>query len=285
MKKLATVIGSMTIFGMLVVFREQKCFRVRKYKIDVPDRWKPDRPVHMVFLSDLHGKEYGEENEKLVRAVRQEAPDLIFCGGDMLVRGREDTAAKAVRFIRKLSAIAPVFCANGNHEQKMRENPEFYDNLYQRYRAALDSDVCFLENDSADISVNGMDMTVTGLEIPVGCYGHLKKRPLQMQEIQSRIGYAEKDRYQILLAHNPVYMEQYQEWGAKLTLAGHLHGGIVRIPGIGGLITPQIQLFPKYSGDLYYDGEYYGIVSRGLGTHTVNIRLFNMAELVSVSLE
>ena len=51
------------------------------------------------------------------------------------------------------------------------------------------------------------------------------------------------------------------------------------------MITPQIQLFPKYSGDLYYDGEYYGIVSRGLGTHTVNIRLFNMAELVSVSLE
>ena len=94
-----------------------------------------------------------------------------------------------------------------------------------------------------------------------------------------------KDRYQILLAHNPVYMEQYQESGSKADISRTFAWRDSRIPGIGGLITPQIELFPKYSGDLYYDGQYYGIVSRGLGTHTVNIRLFNMAELVSVSLE
>ena len=285
MKKLKVAIGSITTLGMLEVFRGLSCFRVRRYKIDVPKKWRPDEPVHIVFLSDLHGKKYGKNNEKLINAVRKESPDLIISGGDMLIRGRENTAIDAAELLKKISVIAPVYCANGNHEQRMRENPREYKDLYQRYRGTLQSYVHFLENDSIDLFIKGMKMTITGLEIPISCYGHFREKPLLMKEITDCVGIAEEDSYQILLAHNPVYMKQYQEWGANLTLAGHLHGGIVRIPGIGGVITPQVQLFPKYSGDMYHEGDHYGIVSRGLGTHTVNIRLFNMAELVSVSLE
>ena len=86
------------------------------------------------------------------------------------------------------------------------------------------------------------------------------------------------------MAHTPTYMKEYKEWGADLTLCGHLHGGIIRLPFIGGMITPQVELFPRYSGDMYKDGEHYSIVSRGLGTHTVNLRYLNMAELVSVTI-
>ena len=80
-------------------------------------------------------------------------------------------------------------------------------------------------------------------------------------------------------------MPVYQQWGADMTLSGHLHGGIIGLPGIGGLITPQAVLFPKYAGGIYREGKHVGIVSRGLGTHTVNLRFCNPAELVSVSLE
>ena len=80
-------------------------------------------------------------------------------------------------------------------------------------------------------------------------------------------------------------MNAYKAWGADLILSGHLHGGIVRIPGLGGVISPQAFLFPRYSGELTLEGDQTVIVSRGLGTHTIHLRLFNTPELVSISLE
>ena len=69
-----------------------------------------------------------------------------------------------------------------------------------------------------------------------------------------------------------------------MTVSGHLHGGIIRIPGIGGVISPQARLFPKYdAGHFQKDGRDL-VVSRGLGTHTINIRIFNPAELSVIHL-
>ena len=79
-------------------------------------------------------------------------------------------------------------------------------------------------------------------------------------------------------------MKEYLAWGADLILSGHLHGGMVRIPGIGGVIGPDFVLFPKYSGEMRRVGDQTVIVSNGLGTHTIHIRLFNPAEVVVLSL-
>ena len=79
-------------------------------------------------------------------------------------------------------------------------------------------------------------------------------------------------------------MSAYLSWGADLILSGHLHGGLVRIPVLGGIVTPQGFLFPKYSGEMTREGDQTVIVSRGLGSHTLNIRLFNVPELISVTL-
>ena len=88
-----------------------------------------------------------------------------------------------------------------------------------------------------------------------------------------------------MLAHTPVFMPIYQQWGADMTLSGHLHGGIIGLPGIGGQITPQAVLIPKYAGGINSEVTHIVNFSRGLGTHTVNLRFCNPAELVSVSLE
>ena len=92
------------------------------------------------------------------------------------------------------------------------------------------------------------------------------------------------DQYSEIARHNPAYMDAYLEWGADLVLSGHLHGGLVRIPGLGGIVTPQGFFFPKYSGEMTREGEQTVIVSRGLGSHTLNIRLFNVPELISIHL-
>ncbi len=75
-------------------------------------------------------------------------------------------------------------------------------------------------------------------------------------------------------------MKAYLSWGADLVLSGHLHGGIVRIPGFRGVISPGFELFPKYSGGCCREGSQTAVVSRGLGSHTIPVRLFNEAELI-----
>lgn len=280
MKKPLFLLGLSAVTVIAEVLRELNTFCVRRYEV-FSDKLEDD--IKIVFLSDLHGKAYGINNYKLVYAVKREKPDIILVGGDMLTRAEESTDVTAYELMKKLVEIAPVYLANGNHEQKMREYPEYYNGRYEEYKDAVEKlGVHVLENDSTVIECNGNMISINGLEVPVKCYGHFKDIPLEMDEVISRIGHPDNSIFQILMAHTPVYVNVYKEWGADLTLSGHLHGGIVRLPFIGGVITPQARLFPRYSGDMYKDGTHYIIVSRGLGTHTVNIRYLNRAELVSV---
>jgi predicted MPP superfamily phosphohydrolase len=94
-----------------------------------------------------------------------------------------------------------------------------------------------------------------------------------------KIGSKEQENFQILIAHNPIYFKNYAEWGADLVVSGHVHGGIVRLPLIGGVISPAIALFPRYDGGKYEQNGSTMVLSRGLGTHTIHVRVFNPGEV------
>ena len=281
-KKPLAVLGASALICGGEIAREVSTFRVRRYRIRVPGM-KRGGTVRMLYLSDLHGKEYGKENENLLAKIGREDPDLILVGGDMLTRTQPDTDRTAAALLGRLASLCPVFAANGNHEQKMKEQTDVYGDRYARYREKLlNHGVHLLENRTMLYEKEGLCLPVTGLEIPLACYRHLGKGSLSAGEVEKAAGPAGTDGFHILLAHNPMYMDAYWGWGADLVLSGHLHGGVLRLPGLGGVITPQMQLFPQYSGDMYKKDGQTCIVSRGLGTHTVHVRLFNMAELVSV---
>lgn len=255
--------------------------------------------LRIIFLSDLHNKEYGKNNADLLEAIRQEQPDLILIGGDMLIgkpEGKTGSTSKqqkdiyhaALRFVGKLPEICPVYYANGNHEQRMKEDQEEYGNVYERYSKALrNAGVHFLENESIVLRVRGQDIRITGLELPEEIYRKFRKITVEKRNIEKCVGKAADGSgiFQILLAHNPAYFPAYKEWGADLVLSGHLHGGIIRLPFLGGLISPQAVPFPKYSGEMTREGEHTIIVSRGLGTHTVNLRFLNEAEVIVIHLK
>ena len=100
--------------------------------------------------------------------------------------------------------------------------------------------------------------------------------------IASLVGDPDESRFNILLAHNPDYFKNYVKWGADMTLSGHVHGGVVRIPFWIGVISPMCMLFPKYSGGMYKKNDRAMIVSRGMGMHTIPLRMFNPAEIVVI---
>lgn len=204
----------------------------------------------------------------------------------MLVRKNGHSYAETIPFLVRLAAICPVYYANGNHEQKLKEKPERYEQSYAAYQKRLEeAGVIFLENEAAVWKPDGVRIRISGLEIPLAAYEKTgrRKKQLSVREIEDRIGRADPS-YQILLAHNPAYVRQYEDWGADLILSGHLHGGLIGVPGIGGVISPDFRLFPAYSGGIYRDPKADVVVSRGLGVHSVPIRFLNPAELIVLEL-
>lgn len=202
----------------------------------------------------------------------------------MLVRKDGNSYDRTVRFLEKLPAICPVYCANGNHEQKLKELPDKYEQSYEGYKKALTAcGIHMLENASETVRLDEAPVRISGLEIPLGAYARLGKKDLPLKEITDRIG-EHGEEYQILLAHHPGYIQEYLEYGADLILSGHYHGGVMQLPGIGGVISPDFTLFPKYSGGIYREGAQTVVVSRGLGTHSVPVRLWNWPELIVLEL-
>ena len=263
------------------VWRELHRFVVTEYEITSPKLAGEGQERRIVFLSDLHNHEYGERNCELVEAVREAKPDLILVTGDMLVGKPGRSAEKAAAFMRQLPGIAPVYYANGNHEQRMRENPKKYGSIYQEYKEELEqAGIIWLENASCPLDWEGRRVRIYGLEIPMACYFRPRRYHPVAADIRERLGEPAEEEYNILLAHHPEFAGLYKAWGADLILSGHLHGGIARLPGIGGVISPQAGLFPKYSGECSREGDTSIVVSKGLGTHTINLRFWNPAEMI-----
>jgi predicted MPP superfamily phosphohydrolase len=283
-KIILIIVAVFIVYCLIEMIRELRDFRVTKYRICSQKLNGIKREKKIIFLSDLHNRMYGEENERLLESIRNQHPDLILIGGDMLVRKDGNSYDKTVHFLAKLPGICPVYCANGNHEQKLKELPDKYEQSYEEYKKALTaSGIHMLENASETVKLEEVPVKLSGLEIPLGAYARFGKKELSLKEITDRIG-EHGDDYQILLAHHPGYMKEYLAYGADLILGGHYHGCVVQLPGIGGVISTNFTLFPKYSGGIYPEGEQTAVVSRGLGTHSVPLRLWNWPELIVLEL-
>lgn len=283
-KIILIIVAVFIVYCLIEMIRELRDFRVTKYRICSQKLNGIKREKKIIFLSDLHNRMYGEENERLLKSIRNQHPDLILIGGDMLVRKDGNSYDKTVHFLAKLPGICPVYCANGNHEQKLKELPDKYEQSYEEYKKALTaSGIHMLENASETVKLEEVPVKLSGLEIPLGAYARFGRKELSLKEITDRIG-EHGDDYQILLAHHPGYMKEYLAYGADLILGGHYHGCVVQLPGIGGVISTNFTLFPKYSGGIYQEGEQTAVVSRGLGTHSVPLRLWNWPELIVLEL-
>ncbi len=259
--------------------------RIAHYKIRVPDRKnRPVRPYSIALLADLHNEVYGSDPEHLVRAVEMAGPLAIFSVGDLvLAKFGRCGYETALGTLRALARISPVYAINGNHETRMRTG-ERYAEAFRAYDEAVRAaGVIMMNNCRRELHFEGMTVSLSGLEPDYEFYKSFGPR-LDAGIIREKLG-DPGTGYNILLAHHPKYFPAYARWGADLTLSGHLHGGIVRLPGIGGIIGPGPDLLPVYDRGRFREGAASMIVSAGLGTHTIKLRLFNPAELVILDFE
>lgn len=259
-------------------------FKVTRYRLRTGNGQRgPERPFTVVFLSDLHNAVYGKSNSRLLQEIRNENPEAVFVAGDMLTACAEPQMDAAMALMDELTKKYPVYYANGNHEYRMKIYPEKYGGCYERYANAVKSfGVHLLENGSERIELQKMPLRIWGLELPREYFARSRRCGLTGEMVGELLGTPDTEAYNILLAHHPMYFNAYAAWGADLTLSGHLHGGIIRLPVLGGVISPQMRLFPRYDRGIYtLDGKKL-IVSAGLGDHTVNLRINNPREMIVI---
>jgi len=280
---------------LIEIIREHHSFQIQDYTVSSHKLMGLKEEVKIAFISDLHNQTYGKHNQKLLDALRLCDPDLILIGGDIVTakhhRFRKKVNVrmdKALRLLKDLPQIAPVYLAHGNHEQRLKELPDKYPG-YEKFRETIQrAGITYLENNSELVFIKGKSIRLTGYELPTNFNKEKERKQLLKERIYDDLGHADRRNYTVLLAHDPQYLNIYADWGADLSLCGHLHGGLIRIPGWRGMVTPAGKFFPKHSGELSYrqgvDGPVAAIVSRGLGIHTLPIRLFNTPELVVVHL-
>ena len=243
-------------------------------------------PVTIVMLADLHNHIYGEGNDILLEAIDENSPDFVCLAGDMLIGNSKIPFEAGQKAVLELAKKYPVFYGLGNHEARMKEDREIYGTLYEEYMEPVKrAGVKVLDNTFESCQCGENRFKIYGYTMPMEYFKKFKNHKLEVKAMEETLGKSAGDSYEILLAHNPVYFKEYAAWGADLTLSGHLHGGIIRLPLLGGVISPQARLFPRYCAGKYEINKKYLIVSRGLGTHTIPFRFNNKPELSVIHLE
>lgn len=251
-------------------------FSKTTYEIRSP---KVTEELTLVFLSDLHAKEYGPGNADLIGAIRDVSPDLILSGGDLVVAS-EQKVREGTALLKHLREIAPVLAGYGNHESELEVYPELFRREEEELKKA---GVRFFGNATEHLTLKGQMLTVTSLKLPLSAYKKLRKPHFSREQLTDLIGKrAEPDSFSILLAHNPYFMPLYFSWKADLILSGHYHGGIMRFGRHGVLVSPYGFPFPKYGYGLYQRGSSNAIVTSGLGEHVLPFRIHNPFEFVVI---
>lgn len=224
----------------------------------------------IVQLSDLHGAEFGEDGMGLVEKVKELEPDIIALTGDFVTD--EGDLAAVEKLAARLTELCPVYFISGNHE--------FGSGLAVKVRNILErAGVKYLSNEYLTISRGEDGILLGGVEDPLA-YADM----LSPDELAQKMNDAAPDAFKILLGHRNYWMTEYPELPVDLIFCGHAHGGLIRIPGVGGLIGTDRRLFPDFDAGQFNNGRYTLIVSRGLGNSVSIPRVFNRPEIVCVEL-
>ncbi len=233
----------------------------------------------IVQLSDLHSKDFGN---RLFNKIDEESPNIIVLTGDM-VSANETEYHVFLDVAKKLAEKYDVYYIKGNHEGELSANN------YKVIEDALNIyGIKILDNEKVKIEYSGDYINLYGMWVNQRYYSRAnidKEYVVKEETVKKLLGDINPNEYNILLMHNPLYFEEYVNWGADLVLSGHVHGGLIRLPFVGGVFSPERKLFPKYCYGRYDKNNTTMIISSGLSRGATGFRLFNRPEIVSITLK
>ncbi|MGO1590189.1 MAG: metallophosphoesterase [Alkalibacterium gilvum] len=242
---------------------------------ELPENFNGYKIAH---VSDLHNKAFGDE---LIDRIEKQQPDIIVITGDLIDSNRTDLAV-AKAFLEEAKIHAPVYFVSGNHEVASGK--------YDELKGIIDTlGVVNLDNANQLLEKDGQQINLIGVADPLSIFQEEiekegSKEAIILSEINEGVE-VNPELFSLLLTHRPELIDVYQQGNIDLALAGHAHGGQIRLPFIEGLYAPSQGILPEYTSGLYNSHDTAMIVSRGLGNSLFPLRIFNRPELVIITLE
>lgn len=267
----ALIIAAVVLF-MIAGLLYDSNFRLETEEIELICEGLPEsfNGLRVVQLSDLHGREFGKNNEKLVNAVRAARPDVIFLTGDFIEEAEDIAVTETL--VGQLSGLAPMYFISGNHDWAGG-------NIEALAAVLKDSGVNYLRNDYDVFVRGGQSVIIAGVEDPNSLAD--MRKPDELVDI---INTNFPDSFKILLGHRNYWVDEYPDLQVNIIYSGHAHGGIIRLPLLGGLIGTNKELFPKYDAGVFTSGEYYMVVSRGFAPAAHIPRVLNNPQILVTTL-
>lgn len=277
----------LSIFTIIIINNKMnKKFVMKQETLIYKDLPKSLNNYKILQLSDLHSKEFGKDNKYLISSIKEINPDLILVTGDMFTVSdisidMNEEKLVPYQLLSKLATHYKIVYVSGNHEEgkdiiyngdDYRTRDRSKNNAYNRYRNKLESKgVTFVDNTSLQNYDNFINI--------YGVYFDSMEKSEYYQSIN-----LDKTKFNIMLCHDPKYFDTFANMGFDLVLSGHVHGGIIRIPLVGGLLSPDRKFFPEYDKGIYKINNSYMNVSVGLGDSILK-RVFNPPEINVITLK
>lgn len=249
------------ILLLVRLWMDNRTVVTRDYDVYSPDIPASFEGYRIAVISDLHGN--SRLYPRLLRAAAAAEPDIIALTGDLA--DAEEQRAELEPLLCGLTEIARCYYVSGNHEWAELNAEKFF-------TFVAETGVRVLRNEWVPLSSGGETLALAGLEDPNG-YADMKTP----QQVYAGLR-GKTDAYVVTLCHRPELFPELAVTGYDLVLSGHNHGGLWRLPFVGGLVSPS-GLFPEYDRGLFTLGDSAMLVSPGLNAAAKLPRLFNRPEV------
>ena len=253
-------------------FPKRQCYQIQEQSVS----------LRLLVLSDLHCNPFLLKNTEFLERLRMEKPDGICIAGDAINKYDGEKNFAVLPFLQELSQIAPVYYSYGNHESKWQTvAPEEFSAYKEQ---VLKMGIHFLDNEAVCFKKGNQTIQMIGFTLPREMFQKGRRPQVSAEMMESvRTQIRPDAEYSILLAHSPEYIELYEQLPIQLVCSGHLHGGLVRLPFLGGLVSPQLRP-PMHTKGLYERKNLRLLVSAGLGSHTIWMRVWNRIEYICLEI-
>lgn len=281
-KKIIVTIVVLFCFGFIVeAYWSNTHIEITGYEVVNEKIPKDFDGFKIVQLTDFHDKKFTDNAYAFTNMIKALEPDIIVMTGDMITDKDKDFSP-FFNLCWQLKGGCPIYFVEGNHEKCL-----WYYGVTVFLPKLEEYGVKILKNETVPLIRNGSQINLVGYDLDVKHYHGNGKAAVDIEkdEMNLLLGKADKSKFNIMLAHSPSFFDDYAEWGADLILTGHLHGGLIRLPRLGGLLSPDRYFLPKYDAGAFYQGESEMIVGRGIGNSNKLPRMFNNPEIVVITLK
>lgn len=263
--------------GTIIVYDNFK-LDITEYTLENDNLPESFNEFKIVHLSDLHNTEFGKDNEKLLKIIKEQKPDAVFVTGDT-IDGFYTNIQIPINLFKEVLKICDVYFVVGNHESRVNINvyTEFIDTLNEIGVIVLKDSSAYIKKYEEKIQVIGLKDSSEYKADYNNDYGD------KITEAINNLD--DKTTFSILLSHHPELFPEYKNTDVDLVFSGHAHGGQFRLPFIGGIIAPEQGLFPEFDAGVFTENNTTMVVSRGLGNSIVPVRINNSPEIVVVTLK